>query len=290
MYTYKQLQCFLTIVEEGGFTLAADKLYMTQPAISWQIKVLEKEVGLSLIDRKERKLVLTEAGQIFYQHALTILNQYQAMEEAMVQFKDMDRGRLILGASTLAGEYFLPPLLADFSRTYPEVDLEMRIGSSQEIVSLLCEEAIQLGLVGFDPGDKHIWSQAYREDELICVAHPAHPLSARSSIKLSDLAGEKVLIRKKGSGTRRRLEEALAAKKIDLGGPQIILGSNRAILQAVQAGMGISWVSKQTCQGLDLCQLGVADFHIKRTFYIIGLSKRTLSPLAQAFHRLLEEA
>lgn len=288
MYSYKQLQCFVNVVEEGGFTKAALKLYMTQPAISWQIKTIEQEVGLQLIERSERKLNLTEAGQLFYRQAITILNQYDKLHDEMKQFKNMDIGKLCVGASTLPGEYFLAEPLARFNNAYPLADVEMRIAGSEDIVELVCNEAIHLGIVGFNPQQEALMVRPYRHDEIVCIAPINHPLTKQEKVSLDEVLTYRVVLRETGSGTRKQLLESLKASGKTLKGAPVALGSTRAIIEAVKAGMGISWVSARASANENLAQIPIEGFSIKRSFYIIALKKRTLSPLARAFLGMLE--
>jgi DNA-binding transcriptional LysR family regulator len=290
MHSFKQLQCFVAIVEEGGFTPAAQKLYMTQPAISWQIKTLEGGLGLKLIERSERKLVLTEAGQLFYESVQTILNQYEKMDSEMEQFKNMEKGSLRIGASTIPGEYLLAADLARFTKTFPQVELQMCIGDSRSIVKLLLQENISVGVVGLKPEEEQIQIKPFITDEIVCIAPPNHPLCQKEQVILEDVLQERILMREFGSGTRNQLQEEIKKQKNSSCKVLMELGSTRAIISVVEAGLGLSWVSKMAVRDEAVKILDIEDFSIKRDLYVIWLKNRTLSPLGQTFIKMLEEA
>ncbi|QRN85175.1 LysR family transcriptional regulator [Clostridia bacterium] len=289
MHSFKQLQCFVAIVEEGGFTPAAQKLYMTQPAISWQIKTLEGDMGLKLIERSERKLVLTEAGRLFYESAKTILNQYEKMDCEMEQFKNMEKGSLRIGASTIPGEYLLSDKLARFTRMFPQAELRMQIGDSSSIIKMLLQENISVGIVGLQPQEEQIVAKPFQTDEIVCIAPIGHPLCEKEQVLLEDVLPERILMREFGSGTRNQLQQEIKKRKNVNCKVLMELGSTRAILSAVEAGLGLSWVSRMAVRGEKVKILTIEDFRIERELYIIWLKNRTLSPLGQTFVEMLEE-
>ncbi len=288
MQNYKQLQCFVAIVEEGGFTPAAQKLYMTQPAISWQIKILEGELGLKLIERSERRLTLTEAGQLFYDGATTILNQYAKIASDMEQYKNLETGSLRIGASTIPGEYMLSGYLAAFHREYPKADLQMKIADSRSIVKMLLQEQIRLGVVGLKPTEDQIESIPFQTDEIVCIAPKNHPLTKRDSVLLQDVLKEDILMREFGSGTRKRWQEEMKTQKSAGCEVSMELGSTRAIISAVSAGLGLSWVSAMATENENVSILALEDFKVFRSMYMIMLKNRTLTPLGEAFVKLLK--
>ena len=131
MINYKHLLAFVTVVRKKSFTVAAKELYMTQPAISWQIKNLENEIDLVLIERKERGTKLTEAGKQFYVYAEKIIKAHEQLIEEMKQLKCMEKGKLIVGASTVPGEYILPAYMSSFKEAFPATDVLVSTGSSE---------------------------------------------------------------------------------------------------------------------------------------------------------------
>lgn len=293
MITHKQLQCFAAIVEEGGFTPAARKLYMTQPAVSWQVRALEENLELKLLERSERRVVLTEAGRIFYRNARRILNQYQAMDSEMAQFRDLERGQLRVGASTIPGEYLLAAYLARFQAKYPGVQLQMSIADSSRILSLLEEETVPVGVVGATGFPAGIRAEPFLEDQLVLVAHRDHPLARQPELTPAEALSGGLLLREEGSGTRQKLLEALAEHGCGPVSPVLELGSTRAILSAVEANLGISWVSRAVLgrdpAGGSLVVIPTPGFRVLRHFHIVTRKDRTLSPLARAFIECLRQ-
>ena len=296
MFSYKQLLTFVTVVETGGFTMAARNLYMTQPAISWQIKSLEEDVGFKLIERGERTICLTEAGKLFFRNARKILNQYEALNNEIRQYKNLEKGRLKIGASTIPGEYVLPEYIGGFKRGFPGVDISMEIADSDSIMEKILDEEIGLGIVGMKPQDPSLVAEPFLEDRLQLVAAPDHPLCSGEPVPLKDVLGEKLILREDGSGTRAELLSALKKSGVarDRLNIEIELGSTRASITAVENGLGLSWISEIAVRdSLTLNKVSpvrLADFAVVRRFYIVHHRSRTLSTLGQSFKAyLLEE-
>ncbi|WP_227763129.1 selenium metabolism-associated LysR family transcriptional regulator [Zhaonella formicivorans] len=289
MLDYKQLLSFVKVAESGSFTKAAKNLYMTQPAISWQIKSLEDEMGLLLFERKERHVLLTEAGRLFYGHARRLVKLYEQLLNEMEQFKGMERGRLIIGASTIPGEYILPAFIGAFKKEYPGVELAMQIADTGAIVELLLGDEVHLGVIGAKIKEPKLELKPFLQDELILVAAPTHPLVAREYISMDDIKGQCVITREAGSGTQMVIEEKLKECGLRLGELKISmeLGSTRAVITAVEAGLGLSWVSRWAVQeALSLgrvAELQTEGLTIRRELYLAYNNRRTLSPLACAF-------
>lgn len=295
MFSYKQLLAFVTVVETGGFTIAAKTLYMTQPAISWQIKSLEEDVGFRLIERGERSVCLTEAGKLFFRNARKILNQYDSLQNDILQYRNLEKGHLKTGASTIPGEYLLPEFIGAFKTRFPGVNLSMEIADSAAILEKLADEEIAIGIVGSRPYDPNLEAEPFSDDRLHLVAHPDHPLCKQKGVKLKDVIGSPLVLREEGSGTRTELLSALKKNGIskDRLNVQMELGSTRASITAVESGLGLSWISEVAFR--DAEQLGkvrriqLEDFDVTRTFYVVHVRNRTLSPLGLSFKGFLQE-
>lgn len=293
MLDYKQLMAFVKVVENKSFTKAAKALYMTQPAVSWQIKSLEEDLKLQLLERRERYIQLTEAGKLFYLHARRLVSQYERMLEEMEQFKGLERGRLILGASTIPGEYLLPAFIGTFKRALPGVEIYLQISNTGAIVERLLDDELHLGVIGAKVKENKLEQLPFMEDELILIAHPNHPLALKEQVFLADLKGQPLVMREATSGTRLVLSQRLEEKGFSWDELEIVmeLGSTRAVITAVEAGVGLSWVSRWSVK--DALQLGnvveipVEDFVIQRPLYLAYNNRRTLSPLALAFKEFL---
>ena len=148
MVNYKQLLAFVTVVDEGGFTAAAKKLFITQPAVSWQIKTMEKALDVLLIERCERDILLTQVGEIFYRNAKIIIDQYKVMGEDIEQFKNNENGNIRIAASTIPGEYLLPSLIKRFKLVHPHINTKLYISDSKDVIdrkSVVVGNSVHLG-------------------------------------------------------------------------------------------------------------------------------------------------
>lgn len=296
MLNFRQLTTFVTVAELGSFTKAAKKLYMTQPAISWQIKSLETELGLTLLERGDRQVTLTEAGRIFYTDAKRLTNLYEKLMYTIEEYKGLGKGTLKIGASTIPGEYLLPYYIGQFKGLFPEINITLSISDTRDIVDKLLMDSIHLGVIGAKPSEDKLIFRPLIEDELILIAGARHPWAEAGAIPFEDLVQAKFVFREEGSGTRMVIEEELAAKGVDVERLEIEmeLGSTRAVITAVAADLGVSFVSRLAVT--DALSLGhvreiqVQGLDLKRHIYLALHAQRTLSPLANAFLEFIAEA
>lgn len=239
------LKTFLTVVEEKSLTRAAEALYLTQPAVSKHIKMLEKCFNTKLFHRQGQKITLTEGGEILFIQAKEILKEWETTKFKINELSSTVGGVLRIGASTIPGEYLLPYLLGSFKKQYPEVEIKLEVGDTQEVVRKILAEEIHLGVVGAWVERKKLTAKKFAEDELVLILHPEHPLAGESRINPSALVKESLVWREKGSGTRKVVEEKLlkAGIPVETLTPVMELGSTQAIITAVEAGLGISFVS-----------------------------------------------
>lgn len=286
---FRQLQVFIAVAELGSFTKAAKQLFLTQPAISWQVKTLETELGLVLLERADRSVSLTEAGEIFYRDAKRLHNLYEKMLSEMEEYRGLGTGKLRLGGSTIPGEYLLPNYIGRFKQTYPEIGVNLVIGDTGTIVEKLLIDEIQLGVIGAKVQEGKLELVPFLQDELILIAAPDHPWAKEKQVTLKDLSEGIYISREEDSGTKMVIEEKLAEKGIVMEKfkTAIELGSPRAVLTAVAAGLGLAWVSRWTAEEslrLGLVQeISVENFKVERNFYLATRPNRHLSPLTKAF-------
>ncbi len=237
---------FITVVEKASFSEAAKVLSLSQPAISFQIQSIEKEYGQTLLDRSGLRVQLTEAGKIFFNYAKQILKLDRALSESIDELQGVVRGRLVLGASTIPGEYLVPKILGKFIKEFPDVETELEIGDTAEILEKIKEHEIDIGFVGALPKPNNLQIEEFVTDDLILILPPNHPLASQEKVTIEEVLGEPFVLREKGSGTRKTIEETLEREGMS---PQslnevIDLGSTQAVLSGVEAGLGISIVSK----------------------------------------------
>lgn len=293
MINYKHLLAFVTVVRKKSFTVAARELYMTQPAISWQIKNLEGEIDLVLIERKERGTKLTEAGKQFYVYAEKIVKAHEQLLEEMKQLKCMEKGKLIVGASTVPGEYILPAYMSSFKDTYPTTEVEIITGSSELIVEDLINEDIHIGVVGMKINDSRITSISFKKDKIILIVRKNHPLVSLSKVSAKDLLKYPLVIREKGSGSRKLLEDQLEKKCLRLKHFPYYneLSGSRAGVTAVKNSDCLAFVSSLVAEDSlklgDVEKIELEDFNMNRNIYLIYNNLKTLSPLSETFLKFI---
>ncbi len=283
------LELFARIVESGSFSKAAKAAYLTQPTVSGHIKKLEEEVGVQLLDRLGHRATPTKAGDLLYRYAKQILALRQEAHQALDDLKGGLRGELILGASSIPGGYLLPPLIGRFRAQYPDITVILRISDSEEIIEAVLTGAYEVGVVGAQFDDGRIEYRQFAKDEMVLVVPPTHPWASRRVVALKELPSQPFLIRERGSGTRKMMEQALERHKLSIGAFKVIgeMGSNEAIRQAVKAGGGIAIISKLAVASDIKCSelhaIPVAGLKLTRPFYLITHRHRSRSPICNAF-------
>ncbi len=282
------LETFALVADLGSFSAAARRLGLTQPAVSLQIKSLEKELTAPLLDRSRGKVVLTPAGRTAYAHAKKILADRELMIADIPRSTGRVAGQLRMGASTIPGEYLLPPLLSEFRTVCPDVSVSLRISDSEGVMKLLEGEHIELGFVGAKPRDD-VTVRLFSEDRLVLITPPHHPLSVKRRVSIDSVSGERFVNRCEGSGTRKKFESVLSEKGISSDGLEVVveLGTTQSVISAVQAGMGIAVVSRNAAEnparsGL-IAMIEVTGVDLSRDFYIVHAKDRPLSVAAAAF-------
>ncbi|MEJ2479682.1 MAG: LysR family transcriptional regulator [Acidihalobacter sp.] len=244
----RRLQVFYTVAKLLSFTKAADALHMTQPAVTFQIRQLEDHFNTRLFDRTHNRVSLTEAGQVAYQFSERIFELYAEMENAVKELTGDVSGALTVGASTTIAEYMLPALLGTFKAQHPDVNLRLRVSNTEGIVSMVENNVIDLGVVEAPVANKNLLVEVCQEDELVLVVPADHPLAQREAVAASELIGYPFICREEGSGTREVVTEYLNAQGIDRTDLNecLELGSSESIKGAVEAGMGVSILSRAT--------------------------------------------
>lgn len=292
MTSLKQLNIFANIVERGSFTAAAESLFMTQPAISWQVKKLEEDLEVSLFKKRDRNLELSEAGEIVYRAAKEMLSVYNHVLSAIEDYKDMNKGRLIIGASTIPGEYILPDLLYQFSHEHEKLDIKMQIDASGNIIEKLGAAQIDIGIVGARKNQPDIEYIPWIHDEIIAVT-AADNTEIPEKASLSDLIGYTMVGRGVQSGTRIAIEKALEKESLDIDSfPKYVsITTTQGLLNAVAAGMGFAFVSRWAADPMinrgELREITVKKINIKRDFYIAKWKTPYPVPSVDAFTEFL---
>lgn len=284
-----QLRTFVTVVDHGSFSEAARIMGISQPAVTMQIQSLEADIGATLLDRRYRKVDLTEAGRTLLPHARQVLAQLGEARDEIVALSGKVTGRLHIAASTTPGVYVVPRLLGAFLKANPEVGVTISVHDTAEVVEAVESGRAHIGITGATVRGARAGFEQHGNDELVLVAHPAHPLVKRSRIPLSELANETWVMRESGSGTRQVAERVLTDHGVD---PDelivaVELGTGEAILSAIEGGLGISILSRYVAaRALELgtvVEIDALGLPAARPFYLVT-PKGTPTRAARAFY------
>jgi DNA-binding transcriptional LysR family regulator len=286
----RQLQIFETIVRLGSFTGAAQALFLTQPTVSMQIRKLEEGIGLPLFEQIGKQIYLTEAGKIVHEHARQVMDTFDNLEMAIADLQGLKTGTLRLAVVTTA-KYFAPRALGRFCERYPGVDVALKVTNRERLLERMEQNIDDLYIMGRPPASDNMIFEPYLANPLVVLASRKHPLAARRNIDPKELADYPFIMRESGSGTRMATEEFFAKRGIKLK-IRMELGSNEAIKQAIDAGLGISVLSRHTLalQGENgrLAILDVKGFPIPWQWYVGHSRGKRLSVIASAFLNFLE--
>jgi DNA-binding transcriptional LysR family regulator len=246
----RRLQVFHTVARLLSFTKAAEALHMTQPAVTFQVRQLEEYFNTRLFDRTHNRITLTEVGDKVYEYAEKIFEQYAFMENTVKEMTGDINGVLMIGASTTIAEYMLPILLGDFKIKYPEVRIRLRVSNTDEIVSMVESNVIDLGVVEAPVANKSLVVTLCRMDQLVAIVPPNHPLSQVQEVSVKELVSYPYISREEGSGTREVINEYFSRANLSFYDLNIVmeLGSPEAIKGAVASGMGVSILSRAAIQ------------------------------------------
>ncbi|SIS75179.1 LysR family transcriptional regulator [Alicyclobacillus vulcanalis] len=287
-----QLRVFVTVVEENSFTRAAEKLHISQPAISQHVQTLEQRLGVRLIDRGRRRMQVNPAGKIVYEHAREILSLYRRMERLIADMQDVPAGQVNVGASLTYGEYVLPHVIARFRKTYPAVQPVVSIANTQTIAHAVAVRDLDIGIVeGRDVVEDDVTLTPFAEDEMLVVASPGSPWCAEAPDRRL-LERAPWFIREPGSGTREmtdRLFAQLGIQPRDL----VEYTSSQVIKESVAAGLGLAclsrWVvARELAWGM-LQALAIPCAPVKRTFSIVTPKSEFETRASRLLHAFLLE-
>lgn len=283
--TFRQLQTFLALAEQGSITAAARAMHVTQPTVSMQLKDMADAIGLPLYEVTGKKLQLTDAGRELEATARAMLQEWDRLEQRIAAQRGLTAGRLRLAVVSTA-KYFTPRLLGDFCRMHPDVEISLEVLNRDGVVQRLRDNVDDLYIMSKPPADIDAVAHAFLPNPLVLIAPLAHPLAAHRGIALADLHAERFVLREKGSGTRLNTDAHFATQRF-VPRLRLEMGSNEALKQAVAGGLGLSVVSRHALgpdvAGQGLAVLDVAGFPITSSWYTVHLQGKRLSPLAQAF-------
>lgn len=289
--TFRQLRVFAEVARQGSMQRAAETLHLTPPAVSMSIKDIESQVGLPLFDRAGRQLSLSTTGEYFLVYARRLLGTLKEAEDAMARFTGVESGVLTIGMVSPA-KYFLPQLLAQFHTEHPSVEVRLRLGNREQLVTLMQANEVDMSVMGRAPKEWPNRAEPFAMHPHVLVTAPNHPFAQVEGVPAAALAREGFIVREPGSGTRAALEDYLASHRLQ---PMFIMEmpSDEAIKQAVMAGLGVSLVSLHTI-GLEWRSGLIAAPHVEglplmRRWHLVNAAAKMLSPAAEAFRYFMLE-
>ncbi|WP_127584353.1 selenium metabolism-associated LysR family transcriptional regulator [Paenibacillus koleovorans] len=292
---FHQLHIFYTVAEKGSFSMAAQALHMTQPAVTMQVQGLEDYFGTKLFQRSTKRIEITEAGRTLLPFAKRSIELIKETDVAMSKFTHMVEGRLQLGASLTIGEYVLPRLLGPFSREYPNISVSMKVINTTQILEEILNHQLNFGLVEAPVLHPDVRTEVVLNDELKLIVPSDHPLAQQDKVIPEDLLHYPFILREQGSGTRQVMEKELERVGLGAGRLKIVmeLGSTGAIKSAVEAGLGITVLSPSSVKhevALGLFQVKTIEgVTFTRHFYSIYLQATLLPISAVTFLTFLRE-
>ena len=292
--TLRQLEVFVAVAQAQSFRRAAERLHTSQPALSQHMRELEAELDVRLLDRLRRTVHLTDAGRLLLDHAQRIFTTLGSARDVIAELKGLQRGSLLIGASTTPGIYVLPRVIAAFRRRHPSISVSFRIANSRIIEERIRASELDLGIVGghgLVPGEKCV--AVGLVDELVIIVWPGHPWARRRAVRPAELASAPLLFREEGSATRQVTERALERARVSYH-TAMELDHTEAIKQAVMARLGVAFVSLYTISG----ELAARRLHavrlrgvpIRRHFHVIHNEARALPASAAVFIEILNAA
>jgi DNA-binding transcriptional LysR family regulator len=290
-----RLKVFRAVAEHLSFRKAGEVLYLTQPAVTLQIKALEEEVGAKLFERSSYGVRVTEAGKLLLQYAEQIHQLASEAEGQLAALKGEIAGDLILGASTTIAQYVLPALLADFSRAYSGIRLRVFSANTEHVAESVANSRFGFGLIEGPPKRRDLKIEPWFDDELLLVVPAGHEWAGLGTIGPEALVGMPLVMRELGSGSRHVVEDGLQKAGIRLGSLRIAmeLDSTEAILSCIEAGLGVGFVSEwavvRRAESRSIATLRLSSGKLSRSFALVSAQGPELPPSALALQRFLQD-
>jgi len=287
------LRSFLAVRKHLNYTRAAEELFLSQPAVSRQIRQLEVELGVKLIEQIGKSLHLSEAGSTLAAEAEKLLGAMERATEAVRAHRSAEHGSLRIGASTTPGFYLLPKLLGRFHRRFPVVALHYAVYNSRRVEQMIVRNELDLGFVGARLANEALRLEPLLEDEIICFTGPTQSLASRRRVTVRELEAETWVVRERGSATRGLFESWLASQGGTIG-KAIELNCPEAVKTLVAAGIGFSFMSvhglRDDFRQKRLKRLAVAGFSLKRPIYLVSHVEKHDTPVMKAFMDIVRGA
>ena len=285
-----QLEVFLAVAKEGRFSRAAEKLHRTQSAVSQTIRKLEEELGEPLFDRSSREGVLTDAGKVLQEYAQKLLNLRNDAQEALVELRELHKGKLVIAANELTVLYLLP-IVAAFRRLHPMIKVVVQRSLGSQIPDDVLRHNVELGLLTYDPQEAQLHSVVVYQDELAFVVPPSHPLASQEQVSIRQLGAESFVAHIVQSPYREKVIQAFRRHKTPLH-MDIELPTLQAIKRYLVMGHGVALVPEISVEGElargELVRIAVKELQLHRKLRLIYRKEASLSHAARAFLTLAE--
>lgn len=285
----RRLEVFSKVYELKSFSRAGRACLLSQPTVSEHIRHLETQLDVQLFDRLGREVVPTRAGEILYKYARRMLNLKREATQTLERYRGKMSGDLELGGSTIPGQYILPSLIGRFREIFPDIFIKLIVADTMEITTMVLDGELELGVVGAKIRNNKLQFERLFDDELVLAVSPEHRWAKRSTIKLEELPQTPFIMREQGSGTRMTMLEIFEQEGLDSQEFKIVaeMGSTDAIRQAIKAKVGVSILSRRAIadelQFKQLYHIPVKGLSLTRHFYLVTHTKRSRSPVGQAF-------
>ena len=280
-----QLEVLIAVANERGFSRAADKLYRTQPAISQAIRRLEEEVGEPLFDRSSKDGTLTASGQVLLKYAQQIINLRRDAKLAVKELKDLQRGKVTLGANEYTVMYLLP-VISVYRVRHPHIKIEVKRDLASRIPSEVLKRDVEIGIVSFRPNDPALQTLAVATDELSLIVAPGHPLAGKKIVSVRELGVESFIAHNVRSPYREKVVQTFEKHRTPLN-ISMELPTLEAIKRFVEQGMGVALVPRLAAQAEiergQVVALTVREMRLERKLYLIYRKGAKLSHAARAF-------
>lgn len=284
-YTLHQLKILVTIYESGGITKAAQNLFLTQPAVSIQLKNLQQQFDIPLTENIGRKLYFTDFGKEIVNASKRILKEATTIESTMLQYKGLLAGKIKISVVS-TGKYVLPYFMGEFVQEHPEVEISIDVTNKAKVIESLVQNETDFALVSVLPEDINVEKMELMENTLYLVGSPERIQQDEKTIKKKSIENLPMIFREHGSATRNAMEEFLKSKKIT---PRVRreMVSNEAVKQAVCAGLGYSIMPitgmKQELESDKLRIISISGLPIKTSWNLIYNKEKKLTPASLAF-------
>ena len=289
-----QLRAFHQVALTGSFTKASRILYLTQPAVSQQVRALESHLGITLFDRSNKKVILTSEGEILLAHTEKLFQQYKEIEELFGQLHNLKMGKITIGATAVMGTYFLPGMIGRYNKRYPGIDIDVRMGNSHTIIGLLLEGRVDIGFAGRVNIDPRLECIPIHRENLLVVSAPDNPLVNKQEVFPADLGNTPFIWREKGTRTRELLKKWFQQSVgRDYPNKSIELQNLEAAKRTVIEGYGVTItpeisVKREIHLGL-LKPIKLKGFDLSFDYYLFYLKARAVSKASEAFLEMLPD-